>query len=348
MIAPPAPADEALRLLVLEECALLDTPPDPVFDAMTDLAATLCDTPIALVSLVDKSRQWFKARRGLEPQETPREYAFCGHAIAAAEPLVVEDAAADSRFADNPLVTGAPGIRFYAGCPIVAGDGALLGTVCVIDRVPRTLSEDQFHGLGRIAEMASALIDERRRNRMLLDQTAKASEQLRRLALTDSVTGALNRRGFLDQATWMGSGPGALVLMEIDSLDLIRAELGLSAAESVVKEVTALAQRVGHDGVVGRLQSAVLAVYLPDSDLDEGRALAERLRAILAAAPVDAAGEPYSATITAGVAAVVGPRGVEAALTAADTALTEARTMGGDQVVICARAAPPPPRQSLA
>lgn len=348
MIAPPAPADEALRLLVLEECALLDTPPDPVFDAMTDLAATLCDTPIALVSLVDKTRQWFKSRRGLDALETPREQAFCGHAVAAAEPLVVEDARADDRFADNPLVIGGPRIRFYAGWPITAGDGSILGTVCVIDRVPRRLTADQERGLGRIAEMASALVEERRRNRMLLDQSAKASEQLRRLALTDSVTGALNRRGFLDQATWLGSGPGALILIEIDSLELIRAELGAKAADAVVREITALVSRVGREGVVGRLKSDLLALYLPDRDLDDGRAMAERLRGILAAAPIDAAGEPFSATLTAGIAAVIGPRGVEAAMAAADTALTEARTMGGDQVVICARAAPPPPRQSLA
>lgn len=298
MTVSPAPTHEALRVLVLEECALIDTPPDPVFDAMTDLAATLCDAPIALVSLADKNRQWFKARYGMDATETPREHSFCNHAIVNAKPLVVEDAQADARFLDNPLVTGAPGIRFYAGWPITAGDGTTLGTVCVLDRVPRQLTDEQFQSLGRIAAMASALVDERRQNRILLDRTHRTSEQLRHLALTDSLTGALNRRGFLDQSTWMGSGRGTLLFLEIDCLDLIRDELGITAAEAVVKEITALTQRLGREGVVGRLQAALLAVYLPDQNLEDGRALAERIRTVLAASPVEAAGDPYSATIT--------------------------------------------------
>lgn len=327
---------------------MLDTLPDPVFDAMTNLAVTLCNTPIALVSLVDRTRQWFMSRHGLQTRETPRDHAFCSHPVATAKPLVVEDAHADKRFADNPLVTGDPYIRFYAGWPITAGGGSVLGTICVIDHVPRRLSTEQERGLNHIAMMASALVEERRRNRLLLDQATTAAEQLRRLALTDGVTGALNQRGFLDQATWLGSGPGALILIEIDSLDLIRDELGVQAADAVVKEVLALASRVGRDGMIGRLTTNVLALYLPDRDLDDGRAVTDRLRDLLTVAPIDAAGELYSATLTAGIAAVISPRGVEAALAAANTALTEARKLGGNQVVICARAAPPPPRQTLA
>lgn len=348
MNASPSPADEALRLLVLEECGLLDTPADPIFDAITDLAATLCDAPIALVSVADHTRQWFKARIGLKAEHTDRELAFCTHAITNGEPLVVEDAQADPRFFDNPLVSGGPGIRFYAGFPLVADRGTILGTVCVIDRVPRRLTTGQHKGLTRIAGMASALIEERRRNRLLVDHTARASDHLRRLALTDPVTGVLNQRGFLDQASWMGRGPGALVLIEMDSLDLIHSEWGPAAADAVAMGVTALVSRLARTGIVGRIQSSLLAAYLPDRDLDDGRALAERLRRILASSPLDAAGESYSATITAGVAAVLGPRGIEAALAATDAALVEARALGGDQVVICARAAPPPPRHSLA
>lgn len=347
MQAPPPP-DEALRLLVLQECDILDTPADPVFDAMVGLASDICGAPIALISLIDAERQWFKARVGLDAQQTPREHAFCAHAILASEPFEIPDAAADPRFMDNPLVTDHPHIRFYAGFPVTAAEGHPIGTLCVIDRVPRRLDALQIRSMVRLAEVISALMAERRDAALARRAADATAEHLRRLALIDSVTGVFNRRGFLDQTTWSGAAGGALVLIEVDSLAAIRDELGLAAAEAVVKSITSLAQRLARPGdVVGRLTAPTLALFLPGLDCDAGRAMADRLRMLVAAAPVDAGGVSFSASVTAGVAPVSGPRGVEAALVAADAALTEARALGGDQVVICARAAPPPPRQSL-
>lgn len=349
MAAAPPPSDEALRLLVLQECDILDTPPDPVFDAAAGLAARLCGTPIALVSLVDADRQWFKARHGLAEPQTPRDHAFCAHAILAAEPFEVCDAATDPRFMDNPLVTGAPFIRFYAGFPITAAGGQPLGTICAIDQVPRKLDDAQRQGMRHLADMITALMEERRAAALARRAADATAEHLRRLALTDSVTGAFNRRGFLDQSTWCGTAGGALLLVEVDALTAIRDELGIAAAEAVVKSVTGLAQRIaGPQDVVGRLTASTLALFLPGSTTAAGRALAERLRQLVAAAPVDAAGQSFCPTVTCGVAPVQGPRGVEASLAAADAALVEARAQGGDQVVICARAAPPVHRQSLA
>lgn len=139
MTPAPLPADEDERLNALRALLLLDTPPEERFDRLARFAAEQLGTPIALLTLVDGQRQWFKSRVGLDATETPREISFCGHAILKDELFVVEDASSDPRFSDNPLVTGDPHIRFYAGAPLSAPGGHHIGTLCVIDTVPRTL-----------------------------------------------------------------------------------------------------------------------------------------------------------------------------------------------------------------
>ena len=139
MIAAPIPADDAQRLQALRALLILDTPPEERFDRVVQFAAAEFEMPIVLVSLVDADRQWFKARVGLDVCQTDRESSFCGHAILRPEFLVVENALEDERFHDNPLVLGEPAIRFYAGAPLHLPGGALVGTLCMIDRRPRTL-----------------------------------------------------------------------------------------------------------------------------------------------------------------------------------------------------------------
>lgn len=139
MIAPAIPANEAQRLAALYELLLLDTPPEQRFDTIVEFAASEFDVPICLITLVDRERQWFKARVGLDACSTPRDISFCGHAILQPAVMVVTDALADPRFADNPLVTGTPNIRFYAGAPLALESGHVVGTLCVIDTKPRTL-----------------------------------------------------------------------------------------------------------------------------------------------------------------------------------------------------------------
>lgn len=158
----PFPLGEEERVQSLEHLRVLGSVSEKVFDDIVQLATALCDVPIALVSLVDRDRQWFKSCIGLEVQETHRDLAFCGHAILQpTDVMIVEDAVLDVRFAYSPLVNGPPHIRFYAGAPIVTEAGHALGTVCVIDTQPRKLSESQVTALQALARQAAALLDAR-------------------------------------------------------------------------------------------------------------------------------------------------------------------------------------------
>jgi GAF domain-containing protein len=154
----PAPlaTNEEQRLRTLQEMAVLDTPPEERFDRYTRIAAELFDVPIALVSLIDRDRQWFKSRHGLDVLETPRETAFCAHAILDHAVLQVADTLQDARFADNPLVTGDPRVRFYAGAPLAAADGSLVGTLCLIDQRARQLDDQQLSLLRDLADLVEA------------------------------------------------------------------------------------------------------------------------------------------------------------------------------------------------
>jgi signal transduction histidine kinase/CheY-like chemotaxis protein len=168
----PVP-NEAGRLAALKSLEVLDTPPDPVLDELTRVASRICRTPIALVSLVDESRQWFKARVGLGATETPRDVAFCAHAIHGTDLFVVPDSHVDERFRDNPLVTGAPHVRFYAGAPLVV-DGHGIGTLCVIDHVPRQLDGDDREALRALGRAVAGHVATLRTQRELSSARAEA------------------------------------------------------------------------------------------------------------------------------------------------------------------------------
>jgi GAF domain-containing protein len=173
----PLPTNEAERLAALKEYHILDTGTEPSYDDITTLAAHICEVPIAVVSLVDETRQWFKSRVGVEQQQTPREVAFCAHAILQDRPFIVEDATKDRRFADSALVTGEPHIRFYAGVPLVNPEGLALGTLCVVDHQPRRLSAAQRKALQALSRQVMALLELRRVSARLAD----ALEQVKTL-----------------------------------------------------------------------------------------------------------------------------------------------------------------------
>ena len=158
----PVPKDESERMADLHGYKILDTPPEENFDNITALAAHICGAPIALVSLVDSDRQWFKSKVGLSVSETSRDTAFCAYAILERDLLMVRDAAADARFAANPLVTASPKIRFYAGAPLVTPDNHAIGTLCVLDRVPRVLTPDQVEALRALSRQVMTQLELRR------------------------------------------------------------------------------------------------------------------------------------------------------------------------------------------
>jgi diguanylate cyclase (GGDEF)-like protein/PAS domain S-box-containing protein len=187
-MAPPAP-DEHARLNALKSYAILDTPRETDFDQLTRLLAGICETPIATVTFLDERRQWFKSAVGLDIAETDRAVAFCAHAIAGTGLFVVPDTSRDPLFVNNPFVTGAPGIRFYAGMPLLSSDGFALGAVCVIDRVPRTLTAAQTEAITTIARQVVVALEYRRQRRLFEKSAAETAARLRNLE--KAVTAAL-------------------------------------------------------------------------------------------------------------------------------------------------------------
>jgi GAF domain-containing protein len=163
------PSNEAERLAALKEYHILDTGTELSYDDITALAAHICKVPIAMISLVDEVRQWFKSRLGVEQRQTPREVAFCAHAILRNGPFIVRDAAKDRRFAGSALVTGKPHIRFYAGIPLINPEGLALGTLCVVDHQPRRLSAAQLKALQALSRQVMALLELRRVSTHLAD-----------------------------------------------------------------------------------------------------------------------------------------------------------------------------------
>ena len=168
MQAPAQPSNEALRIETLREFLILDTSPEERFDNLTRAAASFFRVQIAVVSLVDVNRQWFKSICGLDASETPRDVSFCGHAILQHDVMVIEDALLDSRFSDNPLVVGGPKVRFYAGAPLTASNGCNVGTLCLIDPTARAMSAIE---LEMLADMAKVVVGELEKTPSLLATT---------------------------------------------------------------------------------------------------------------------------------------------------------------------------------
>jgi GAF domain-containing protein len=179
------PTNEVARVAALQRYAILDSEPEQGFDDLTLLASYICQTPIALISLVDENRQWFKSRVGLSISETSREIAFCSRAILQSDIFIVPDTLQDERFRNNPLVVSEPNIRFYAGAPLITEEGYALGTLCVVDRTPREVSPDQKEALKALSRLVLAQLEFRRNlvflKEALNDRTKEEHERQKEL-----------------------------------------------------------------------------------------------------------------------------------------------------------------------
>ena len=318
----PIPANEEQRLRALRRFAVLDTAEDPEFKRIVELASAVLGVPIALVSLVDRDRQWFLARHGLEAQQTPRAMAFCAHAIAEPELMEVPDALDDPRFNTNPLVVDEPKIRFYAGVPLRTGDGYNLGTLCAIDRKPRVLDPNQRVMLQLMADLVMRELE------------------LRQRSMQCPVTGLYNRSVFFrfgqqefEQARAQGYSL-ALFNFDIDDFRQINIRWGHQAGDQVLLDVCAVAQQqLGHEDLFGRIGDEEFSVLLVNASISRATQLAEEIRQAIAAMPGVFDQSDYHLNISGGITQLADRDQSFADLFyRADQALYLAKGNGRDQV----------------
>ncbi|MEQ8248149.1 MAG: sensor domain-containing diguanylate cyclase [Alphaproteobacteria bacterium] len=324
MRKPPVPENEANRLRDLERHAVLDTAPEADFDRITRIASKVVGTPIALVSLVDERRQWFKSRVGLDATETPREVAFCAHAIAGTETFVVGDALSDERFEDNPLVTGDPNVRFYAGALLTSSNGNNLGTLCVIDREPRTLTEDQRQILEDLAHLVVRELE------------------LRKAASMDHLTGAANRRMFLEtaqgefvRARRYGRNLSAIIY-DLDHFKLVNDKHGHISGDEALKVFAGVCQdQIREQDYFGRLGGEEFGLLLVETAGEQALTVVNRMLRELSAVSIRAEDRTFSITASAGVASL---RDQDETLgdlmIRADKALYDAKEKGRNQAAL--------------
>lgn len=314
---------EAARLAALHDFDILDTPAEETFDRLTRLAQSALRVPIVLISLVDADRQWFKSRQGLDATETPREVSFCAWAIEGDRPFVVHDASGDERFRDNPLVTGEPHIRFYAGIPLKSSDGHNLGTLCAIDTVPRDISDAE---IGVLSDLARLVMNE---------------IELRYLARTDGLTGAHTHRSFhleLEREFERSRRHGlslSLLTFDLDHFKSVNDTHGHAAGDAVLREIGRIVKAtMGLNDVFGRLGGEEFALILPETNEGGALLVAERLRSCLAEASVDIVSNAVTVTASFGIATKApSDRMSYDMLKRADEALYEAKHAGRNRSV---------------
>ncbi|MGA8162325.1 MAG: sensor domain-containing diguanylate cyclase [Acidobacteriaceae bacterium] len=347
--------EESARLAALHSLRILDTPSESEYDDLTRLAAFVCKTPIALITLIDEQRQWFKSCVGIDAKETPRALSFCTHALRENQLFVVPDARNDARFAANPFVAAEPGVRFYAGMPIAGPDGYNLGTLCVIDHRPRELPEECRIALRALARQVGALFQIRQqiaglrnaaeeqariehRLRDSQERLREANRRLEQMVRTDALTGLGNRRLFKERMRqeWKLSQrlefPVGLLMIDVDHFKTINDEKGHTAGDEVLRHLAGLLEHATRESdTCVRYGGEEFAVILPATSQNQAEHLADVLREEIAVAPCG----HQPVTVSIGVAA--GNAGnsddtPERLIERADAALYAAKAAGRNRV----------------
>ncbi|KQV32010.1 diguanylate cyclase [Rhizobium sp. Root73] len=311
------------RLAALEAFDLLDTPRDEGLDRIVGLIREIFSVEIGIVSLIDAHRQWYKSCMGLAAEEVPREDTFCRYVIDIEEPIVVQDATKDSRFSEHPAVTGESHIRFYAGVPLRTRAGHVIGTVCAIDRRPRSFGNRDLTILTGLAGVSM--------DRITLLQSAA----------TDSLTEALTRRAFKQEADQLISlalrhqHDIACIVLDVDDFKSVNDTHGHAAGDEVLKNVAATCKGALRAGdLLGRLGGEEFAILLPHVDREGALAVAEKVRALIAAQTVRAGDHKLNVTASFGVSAlsIIG-KDIETLLAQADAAMYKAKHTGRNRCV---------------
>ncbi|MAT04424.1 MAG: GGDEF domain-containing protein [Acidimicrobiaceae bacterium] len=353
MITAPLPDDEADRLAALADTGILDTLPEQAYDDITLLASQICETPIALMSLVDESRQWFKSKVGVEIESTPRDVSFCAHAILQPDQLfLVPDTHADERFADNPMVAQAD-VRFYAGVPLTTAGGHALGTLCVIHQEPHRLAPEQQQALWALSRQVIAQLELRRtiaaleaaaaeRDRYyeeLEASRAQLEQQLRIVAeqsVTDELTRLPNRRalierldGEVERARRHGT-KFSVVMIDVDRFKQYNDTYGHVAGDEALQTIAdILRSQTRASDVVGRWGGEEFVAVLTGTDAAGAERLGERYRSA-----VESGEWPLvSVTVSVGVASSSDDLvDVDQLMIAADQAMYRSKAEGGNRV----------------
>ncbi len=355
MIRPEKPANEAQRQALLDSYRILDSEDEQAYDDLVTIAASICDTPIAAISLLDKDRQWLKARIGLDTRQSARDVSFCGHVVLdPSRTLLVPDAQADARFHDNPLVTGDLGVRFYAGAPLLAPDGQALGALCVLDDKPRALSAMQQDALRALARQVMYLMELRRISASLAEQMAERdwyesqlqhyqedleaeNADLAAQTRTDPLTGLPNRRALamalrmaLDKHA-AGRGQGVCVaVLDVDHFKVVNDVHGHAVGDQVLVALADMLRAHTTGGMAARYGGEEFVILFPDSAGENARLQCEFLRDAARLLPINL---PVSVSI--GVAECRRRDDTpEEAFRRADQALYAAKRGGRDRVVV--------------
>ena len=339
------PCDDTDRLQALQRYGILDTPMEPAYDELADLAGYICEAPVALISLLDNQRQWFKAARGFALRETPQKESVCRYAIRQSGVFIVPDLAQDPRFAHYAIVTQKNPLRFYAGAPLVTPDGFVLGTLCVLDHRPRELSAKVQDLLSALARQVIRLLELKRANdrqgQMLVELEA-ARHQMDVLAHTDVLTGLANRRTLTDRLRqeWAllqrGHEPACLLMMDLDHFKVVNDTHGHVTGDAVlVSFAQTVQQLVRKVDLVARLGGEEFVVLLPNITAEQATALAERIREAVYHSHLLVEGKPLQFSVSIGVAQFDRR---ELSLTGwmarADAALYQAKAQGRNRVVL--------------